>query len=163
MPWVVGRLDTDVYHSPDFIPPLRYRGRSVITIHDLAFLIYPHFVTKDGARYYGQIDRAVRKADHIIAVSHSTKNDLVRMLGIPEDYITVIHEAGPHAPHTTGRSPAARWLCMACRTVYPLRFHHRAARKNVGGLLKAYQRRVMITSSQPRCAGWCRLAVRRCL
>ena len=48
------------------------KGRSVITIHDLAFLIYPHFLTKDTARYYGQIDRAVRRADAIIAVSEST-------------------------------------------------------------------------------------------
>ena len=79
LPWVVSRLKVDVFHSPDFIPPLGARGKSVITIHDLAFLIYPHFMTQDAARYYGQIDRAVRRADHIIAVSQSTKNDLVRM------------------------------------------------------------------------------------
>ena len=43
---VIG-LKADVFHSPDFIPPLRARGPSVITIHDLAFLIYPHFLTKE--------------------------------------------------------------------------------------------------------------------
>ena len=93
LPWVISRLAADVFHSPDFIPPLRMVGPSVITIHDLAFLIYPHFLTKDSARYYGQIDRAVRRADCIIAVSESTKRDLIKMLGAPEDKITVIYEA----------------------------------------------------------------------
>ena len=66
LPLVVNGLKADVFHSPDFIPPLHARGRSVITIHDLAFLIYPHFLTKEAARYYGQIDRAVRRrrSDH---------------------------------------------------------------------------------------------------
>jgi glycosyltransferase involved in cell wall biosynthesis len=87
------RLGLDVLHSPDFIPPHRPSCRSVITIHDLAFLLYPHFLTKESARYYGHIDEAVRWTDHIIAVSHSTKRDTVQHLGVPEDKITVVHEA----------------------------------------------------------------------
>jgi glycosyltransferase involved in cell wall biosynthesis len=93
LPLVVNGLKTDVFHSPDFIPPLKAKGPLVITIHDLAFLIYPQFVTKDSAHYYGQIDRAVRRADAIIAVSESTRHDLIKMLGAPDDKITVIYEA----------------------------------------------------------------------
>jgi glycosyltransferase involved in cell wall biosynthesis len=87
------RLGLDVLHSPDFIPPYRPSCKSVITIHDLAFLLYPHFLTKESARYYGHIDGAVRWTDHIIAVSHSTKRDTVQHLGVPEEKITVVHEA----------------------------------------------------------------------
>jgi glycosyltransferase involved in cell wall biosynthesis len=87
------RLGLDVLHSPDFIPPHRPSCRSVITVHDLAFLLYPHFLTKESARYYGHIDNAVRWTDHIIAVSESTKRDTVDHLGVPEDKITVVHEA----------------------------------------------------------------------
>ncbi len=83
----------DVLHSPDFIPPSRTRCPVVITMHDLAFLLYPRFLTRDSARYYGQVDLAARQADHIIAVSESTKRDTVRLLGVPESKITVIHEA----------------------------------------------------------------------
>lgn len=83
----------DVLHSPDFIPPSRTRCPSVITMHDLAFLLYPRFLTRDSARYYGQVDLAARQADHIIAVSESTKRDTVRLLGVPESKITVIYEA----------------------------------------------------------------------
>ncbi len=87
------RLGLDVLHSPDFIPPHRPSCRSVITVHDLAFLLYPHFLTKESARYYGHIDEAVRWTDHIIAVSQSTRRDTIQHLGVPEDKITVVHEA----------------------------------------------------------------------
>jgi glycosyltransferase involved in cell wall biosynthesis len=87
------RLGLDVLHSPDFIPPHRPSCKSVITVHDLAFLLYPHFLTKESARYYGHIDQAVRWTDHIISVSESTKRDTIQHLGVPEDKITVVHEA----------------------------------------------------------------------
>jgi len=142
LPLVVNGLKTDVLHSPDFIPPLRARGRSVITIHDLAFLIYPHFLTKEAARYYGQIDRAVRRADQIIAVSESTKNDLVRMLGVREDQISVIYEGADPLYQPMDRAAAlqrvqALWdlpdeFILFVSTIEP--------RKNVGGLLCAYRR-----------------------
>jgi glycosyltransferase involved in cell wall biosynthesis len=87
------RLGLDILHSPDFIPPHRPGCRSVITIHDLAFLLYPHFLTKESARYYGHIDQAVRWTDQIIAVSNSTKRDTIQHLGVAEDKITVVYEA----------------------------------------------------------------------
>jgi glycosyltransferase involved in cell wall biosynthesis len=87
------RLGLDVLHSPDFIPPHRPSCKSVITVHDLAFILYPHFLTKESARYYGHIDQAVRWTDHIISVSESTKRDTVQHLGVPEDKITVVYEA----------------------------------------------------------------------
>lgn len=142
MPWVARSIGADVFHSPDFIPPLRYRGRSVITIHDLAFLIYPHFMTRDAARYYGNIDRAVRHADQIIAVSQSTKRDLIRMLGTPEEKITVIYEGVDRELGPMDRNEALRRVkslynlpeefILFVSTIEP--------RKNVGGLLRAYGR-----------------------
>ncbi|MGQ9553114.1 MAG: glycosyltransferase family 4 protein [Anaerolineae bacterium] len=87
------RLGLDLLHSPDFIPPFRRRFRSVVTVHDLGFLLYPHLLTRESAHYYGQIDQAVRSANHIIAVSESTKRDVTHLLGAPEDKVTVIHEA----------------------------------------------------------------------
>ncbi|HEX9116743.1 MAG TPA: glycosyltransferase family 1 protein, partial [Anaerolineae bacterium] len=142
LPWVVDPLHVDVYHSPDFIPPLRGSSLSVITIHDLAFLIYPHFLTRDSARYYGQIDRGVRRASHIIAVSESTKRDLVRLLGAPEDKISVIYEAADPMYHPMDRATALAHVqalfnlpsdfVLFVSTIEP--------RKNVSGLLRAYHR-----------------------
>jgi len=96
LPLEIHRVGLDVLHSPDFIPPYRLNCAKVITIHDLNFLLYPHFLTRDSARYYGQIDEAVRRADAIIAVSEATKADTIRLLGVPESKISVIYEAaGP--------------------------------------------------------------------
>jgi hypothetical protein len=80
-------------HSTDFIPPLYSPIKSVITVHDLAFLHYPHFLTTVSAEYYGQIDKAVAHAAHIIVPSEFTRQDLIAQLGAPADKVTAIHEA----------------------------------------------------------------------
>ncbi|HXW01572.1 MAG TPA: glycosyltransferase family 1 protein, partial [Anaerolineae bacterium] len=112
------------------------------TIHDLAFLLYPHFLTKESARYYGQIDQAWRKTDHIIAVSEATKHDSIKMLGVPEKKITVIHEAANPIYRPLPKDEARRVakqkynldrdFILFVSTIEP--------RKNLPGLLQAYRR-----------------------
>ena len=86
-------LGLDLLHSPDFIPPMRRLYRSVVTVHDLHFLRFPHFLTEEAARYYGQIDEAMKRTDHVIAVSEATKQDLIQLLGVNQNKISVIYEA----------------------------------------------------------------------
>lgn len=84
----------DVLHSTDYIPPFVRGCRSVITVHDLAFLRWPEHLTLASRAYFnGHIRRAVRSADAIIAVSQATKRDLVDLLGVPSDKVTVVYEA----------------------------------------------------------------------
>lgn len=138
----VSRLGLDLLHSPDFIPPFKRNCRSVITIHDLAFLLYPHFLTKESARYYGQIDQAWRKTDHVIAVSEATKRDSIKMLGVPEKKITVIHEAANPIYRPVPAEEAQQRVrekykidqdfILFVSTIEP--------RKNLPGLLQAYRR-----------------------
>jgi glycosyltransferase involved in cell wall biosynthesis len=138
----ISRLGLDLLHSPDFIPPFRRNCKSVITIHDLAFLLYPHFLTKESARYYGQIDQAWRKTDHIIAVSEATKQDSIKMLGVPEKKITVIHEAvnpiyrtlpaDEVYIHLKQKYNFGKSYILFVSTIEP--------RKNLPGLLQAYRR-----------------------
>jgi glycosyltransferase involved in cell wall biosynthesis len=107
------RLGLDLLHSPDFIPPRHIRCKSVITVHDLAFLLYPHFLTREAARFYGHIDQAVRWADHIIADSENTKQDTMEHLGVPEDKITVVHVAADPAYQPVNRETARAFVQQA--------------------------------------------------
>jgi glycosyltransferase involved in cell wall biosynthesis len=141
LPLEIAPLELHVLHSPDFIPPFRRNCRSVITIHDLNFLLYPHFLTPESARYYGQIDQAVRNCDHIIAVSESTKRDIIRLTGAPEHKITVVYEAA----HPIYRPLQDVQLCQGIKSKFEIRddfilfVSTIEPRKNVPTLLMAYK------------------------
>jgi glycosyltransferase involved in cell wall biosynthesis len=87
----------DLLHSPDFIPPAYGAKSRIITVHDLNFLLYPEFLTAESRRYYnGQIEWAVKAADHILADSHHTRSDLIERLSVPAGKVTTVHlAAGP--------------------------------------------------------------------
>ena len=134
------RFPLDLLHSTDFIPALYSPHKSVITVHDLAFLHYPHFLTTESAAYYGLIDRAVLRADHIIVPSEHTKQDLIGQMGVPADKVSVIYEAAnpsfvPLPVAETRREIAAKYgipetYVFTVGTIEP--------RKNVTGLLQAF-------------------------
>lgn len=92
-PLELAPLGIDLLHCPDFVPPFRRRCPAVITVHDLGFLRFPETLTPESRRYYGQIHRAVRSAERIIAVSRSTRDDLVELVGADPARIEVVYEA----------------------------------------------------------------------
>jgi glycosyltransferase involved in cell wall biosynthesis len=135
-------VQIDLLHSPDFIPPFRGSYQRVITVHDLNFLYYPQFLTTASRRYYNQqIERAVQIADHILADSHATRLDLIKLLNVPEEKITVVWLA----PNTEVYRPlnSAEIIAERDRLQLPDRFILFAGtlepRKNVAGLLRAYR------------------------
>ncbi|MBC7915475.1 MAG: glycosyltransferase, partial [Pyrinomonadaceae bacterium] len=76
------------YYHPYFLKVLK--KPFVITVHDMIHELYPEFFDKnDIFTAYKRI--VIPRADHIIAVSNSTKNDLQGLFNIPDEKITVIH------------------------------------------------------------------------
>jgi glycosyltransferase involved in cell wall biosynthesis len=141
LPLELAGYGLDLLHSTDFIPPVYSPIPSVITVHDLAFLHWPNFLTKDSAAYYGQIDRAVRHARHIIVPSESTKQDLIGILGTPDNKVSIIYEAPnpifrplpvePTRQAVTKRFGIPESYIFFISTIEP--------RKNVNGLLQAFR------------------------
>lgn len=96
--WGLGFLDyrrerLDCLHIPSIhYLSFNYPCPVVLTIHDLIPLVFPDQYQKTGMKHR-ILYRLATKADHVIAVSHHTKMDAVRLLGIPEERISVIYEA----------------------------------------------------------------------
>ncbi len=136
-----------IIHSPDFVPP-RYRTmKAVANIQDLAFLKFPKLtlLTDESKRYYGQVYRAAHDADALIALSNSARDDIVSLLGVPPEKVTVIPGAAgeqfkppvnfrqaQEAARAFGVSADGRGYILFVGTIEP--------RKNLPTLLEAYRK-----------------------
>ncbi|HID87192.1 MAG TPA: glycosyltransferase family 1 protein, partial [Anaerolineae bacterium] len=90
-PFELMKEKIDLLHSLAYALPLACPTRSVVTIHDLSFLLFPHAFHRANRLYLAAATRqAVRQADAVVAVSASTKRDVVRLLGVPEEKVAVV-------------------------------------------------------------------------
>lgn len=88
----------DIVHIPGARRiPLIKGARIVATVHDMAaFAVTAKY---DPARMFFNrkvVPAMIRNADHVIAVSQCTKNDIVKYTGYPEDKISVIYSGINH-------------------------------------------------------------------
>jgi len=88
-------LSLDLFHSPYYVMPYWVHCPSVVTMYDLIPMIYPQYLPHRWSAWIfrATASLAMRRANQIIAISESTKRDLVRFFGIPEDRIGVTHLA----------------------------------------------------------------------
>ncbi len=135
------RHNLDLLHSPDFIPPFRGAKHHVITVHDLTFLHYPEYITVDSRRFYNdQIQSAVKLADHILSDSESTKRDMIEMLNVPAEKITV-HMLGVDEKFKPLKKDETQPILdkLGLPSEYILVVGTLEPRKNLVGLVKAYR------------------------
>ncbi len=89
--------DINLFHGLSNELPLNIRKarktRTIVTIHDLIFLRFPHYYRFfDRLIYRYKFQSACRNADRIIAVSACTKKDIVHYLGIAPEKIDVVYQ-----------------------------------------------------------------------
>jgi glycosyltransferase involved in cell wall biosynthesis len=101
--WTHARLSAEVaLHPPDvlFVPAhvlplgvvLRRRMRTVVTIHDMGYMRFPESHTPAQRRYLRlSTNWGVRHASRLIAISNTTREDLVRYAGAPPEKISVVY------------------------------------------------------------------------
>ena len=82
----------DLYHASDFVLPPVHSARTLLTVHDLSFLTVPQCADENLRSYLARVvPRSVDRADHILADSQATKNDLIDLLHVPAEKITVVY------------------------------------------------------------------------
>ena len=92
---ILNEQNLDLMHFTHFNAPIRYRKPFIVTIHDLTHTLFPgRKMTSLPYRlaYRAVVKNAVRKAKIVIAVSNNTKEDLIKILKVPEEKIKVIYE-----------------------------------------------------------------------
>lgn len=97
LPWELRQLDVDLCHFTNNVASVWAPCPTVLTVHDMSLWLYPqHHYLRRLLAMRPVIPFAVRRASAIIAVSKSTKHDIVRILGVPEAKVHVVYEApGP--------------------------------------------------------------------
>ena len=132
----------DVYHSTQLSLPARRAFPAVVTIHDLAPLIWPaHYLRLPYSRVGHAWQYALaRRADAVIAVSEATKRDVIERLGVPAHRVTVVREAvdSEFTPPSAGEGRALARARFAVPERYVLYVGQFDPRKNVRGLLRAF-------------------------
>ncbi len=86
----------DVYHGLSNELPLgigKTGAKSVVTVHDLIFLRFPElYKPVDRFLYRKKLEYCVENADHIIATSEQTRNDLLDFVAADQYKISVVYQ-----------------------------------------------------------------------
>jgi len=93
--WKIRRNKIDLMHFTHFNAPVLYRGKSVVTIHDLTLSFFPGKKMNSWSHrkaYEFVLNRAVKNASRIICVSGHTKKDLLNVTGVDSARAEIIYE-----------------------------------------------------------------------
>ena len=82
-----------VFHATEHLLPRLKRVPSVFTLHDIAYLRYPQYHLLQNRLFLNwMMPRFLAQADHIIAISESTRRDALQQYRLDPAKITVIPE-----------------------------------------------------------------------
>lgn len=121
-----------------FLPPKK--PKVVVTIHDVAFLYFPHYFNywkRQILQFHTR--RAVKLADRIIVPSEATKRDLMRFYKAPECKVKVVYHGVSTALRELAQKndPRIHGLSKGCP--YILFVGAIQPRKNIIRLVKAFE------------------------
>jgi glycosyltransferase involved in cell wall biosynthesis len=95
LPFLLRNRGVDILHMPWFYAPAIVSSRLVLTVHDLTDVLAPPVgatpLVQAGRLFFAR--RALKRADRIMSVSHSSKRELSRVFGVPGEKIEVVYNA----------------------------------------------------------------------
>jgi len=131
-----------LFHAPDFVlPPTLPATKTIVTIHDLSFVRFPEMTMPGMLRYLNKwVPASVQRADHVIAVSEATRQDLIQLYHTPPEKISVMyHGVGAEfMPINTTPQQAMRQKYNLGQQPYFISVGTIQPRKNYLTLMKAF-------------------------
>jgi glycosyltransferase involved in cell wall biosynthesis len=131
----------DILHCPDYLIPPTFNKKIILTIHDLAFIRFPHFNFDWFIKKYKKL---VKKnsllSKRVIADSNSTRNDIIQFFGTKENKIGVVHLAAEEIFRKLDASELDKEILPKFKITkkYILSVGTIEPRKNYATLIKAY-------------------------
>jgi glycosyltransferase involved in cell wall biosynthesis len=148
--WTHVRLSVEIAaHPPDllFVPahvlPLIHGRRSVVTVHDLGFRVYPDAHPARDRRYLAWSTAwNARRSTAVVADSRATRSDLIRAYGVAESKVHVVYLGRDEslAPVRDPRVLEAARVRYGIGPRYLLYVGTLQPRKNLGRAVEAYAR-----------------------
>lgn len=131
----------DVYHATNYFLPPTATARRVVTFYDLAFLRIPECCSpKIIGPFSRNVARFAREADAVLTCSEAAKRDIVELLDVPGEKISVAYGAVEDDFIPMDRASAAVLLKRHYGVSGPflLFVSTLEPRKNVEGLVRAF-------------------------
>ena len=137
LPRLAYKYGVDILHSPANLAPLFYKGRSIVHIHDLCFVVNPQWYSYIFHRVYNfVIPRLARKATRVITNSNNSRNDLLQFCDVGADKVKLIYWAVDQIFHNS----VPRLTENVREKDFILYVGSLEPRKNIATLIKAYEK-----------------------
>jgi glycosyltransferase involved in cell wall biosynthesis len=92
LPRLAQRFGVDLLHSPANLAPLAFRGKSIVNIHDLCFLVQPAWFSYTFRLIYRWlVPRIARNSSLVVTNSNYSKNDILKFLKLSVDRIRLTY------------------------------------------------------------------------
>ena len=144
---VIKKGDFDIFHPTffdDYFLPFLGKKPFVITVHDMI----PEIFSMDHSQAKQKL-AVIPKAAHIIAVSGQTKKDLVRIMNVPEEKVSVVyHGADEESYIPSSTAPFAEEYILYVGTRYEYK-NFKAFCKSCVGILKRHPQLKIVCTGVP--------------
>lgn len=130
-----------IYFFANFVRwPLLF-SKSIVVIYDLAYLHHPEYLAESNRRFMSsRVPDSIRKADHVVAISENTRQELMKAYNIPKNQTSIVYPAINHSHY----KPQPKQIVtkvhekLSIKPNYLLFVGTLEPRKNIVGLIEAF-------------------------
>jgi len=142
IPYYLKKYEIDAFYSGDTYLSMKTKVPTLLVSHDVAYKHYPKYIKKIHLDYYeNNFAKFHKKADHIVAVSEFTRQDIIKIYNLNPAKVSVGHNATPlgFLPKTEEEKTSIKNnLTEGCPYfIYVGSLH---PRKNVVNLIRAFDK-----------------------